>query len=571
MRVIFSASWIFQGWITYFVLALWTQTGQAISCQQNEYVYNGRCCEKCKAGTHVLEHCNGRSKTRCFDCGFDQYQPDWNNKMYCISQKYCDEGKGFNRTRPQNPTAPEPCRCKQGFHCSLINCEYCEAIEECPPGKGVVMGVNGRASCVSCPAGTFSDSLSKESCKKWTDCKAIGKTEKQLGSTTTDAVCGLHSSGMTPWVVVAILSVIIVVSLVVLCLFCCKDKLNFLSVNLRTCVQNLKGTRNQQETLTNSYHCSHSPQTLPLICQELTPPEFLINCPSTHITISDELLPYTNQDQDQDCAETSSGGSSEDSGCGPSSPLSGSSCSCAPKEPVEVGENEDCSQLVATGLATCCSCRTGDETAEHEQVIILKEPLLCDGLPACDYVHLHRSQELYLDFSSPAGKDAMSEMRDDRGLVEGSYRQNEPRCCSIDSTTIPSLLSVSDNDQGLSLIHSDEHKLSELDTDEDYQNQCSDSALTSGQVTGNNNTTFISSGQVMNFSGEVIVVYVSQTSLGSSGGTDEPFSCPVQEESNEDSLQNQPKSNSSTAPPAKTRNARLEKQLPVQEMTSDLS
>lgn len=93
----------------------------------------------------------------------------------------------------------------------------------------------------------------------------------------------------------------------------------------------------------------------------------------------------------------------------------------------------------------------------------------------------------------------------------------------------------------------------------------------SGQVTGNNNTTFISSGQVMNFSGEVIVVYVSQTSLGSSGGTDEPFSCPVQEESNEDSFQSEPKSNTSTTPQAKSRSGHVEKHLPVQEMTNDWS
>lgn len=52
---------------------------------------------------------------------------------------YIFAGKGFNRTRPHNPIAPEPCRCKQGFHCSLINCEYCEAIEKCPAGEGVVM------------------------------------------------------------------------------------------------------------------------------------------------------------------------------------------------------------------------------------------------------------------------------------------------------------------------------------------------------------------------------------------------------------------------------------------------
>lgn len=56
----------------------------------------------------------------------------------------------------------------------------------------------------------------------------------------------------------------------------------------------------------------------------------------------------------------------------------------------------------------------------------------------------------------------------------------------------------------------------------------------SGQVSGNHNTTFISSGQVMNFSGDVIVVYVSQTSLGSDGaGQDDAFGSPVQEEANE--------------------------------------
>ncbi|XP_067290479.1 tumor necrosis factor receptor superfamily member 11A [Pseudorasbora parva] len=576
MRVIFSASWIFQGWITHLVLALCTQAGLAISCQQNEYENNGECCRKCEPGKYVLDHCDGSSSTICRDCGPDHYQPDWNSDTKCIPQKYCDVGKGFNRTRPHNPTAAEPCRCKQGFHCSLINCEYCEAIKKCPAGEGVVIGETGRASCVTCLPGFFSDSISIESCKKWTDCKAISKTEKQPGSPKTDVVCGLHSPVMTPWVLVAILSVIIVVSLVVLFLFCYKDKLSFLSVNLRTCVQNLKGSRSRQETVTTSYRCRNGLQTHPLICQERTPPESLIMCPSTELTIP-EMSTCMDQEQFQDRAETASGSSSVDSGCGPSSPLSGSSCSCEiMKEPIEVGENEDCSQLVATGLASCCSCRTGDVTG-NVQVMGLKEPLLCescslDGLPACDFVDLQRSQELYLDYSSPAGKEAMSEMRGvygDHGVVDGLYRQNEPCCCSIDSTTVPPLSSVSANDQGLSLIHSEDHKLS--DPDQEYQNQCSDAALTSGQVTGNNNTTFISSGQVMNFSGEVIVVYVSQTSLGSNGGTDEPFSCPVQEQSNEDSFQSEPKSNTSTTPQTKSRNGHVEKHLPVQEMTNDWS
>ncbi len=234
-----------------------------------------------------------------------------------------------------------------------------------------------------------------------------------------------------------------------------------------------------------SYHSGNSTQTLPLICQERIPPESLITCPSTQLTILDETSTCTDQEQDQDRAETSSGSSSEDSGGGSAYPLSGSTCSCvlSMKEPIEVGENEDCSQLVATGLATCCSCRPGDAIGEIVQVVGLKEPLLCESCSPDVLLDMQRSQELYLDYSSPAGKEAMSEMRGiqgDRGPVEELYRQNEPCCCSIDSTNIPPLSSVSANDQGLSLIHSDDHKLS--DPEADFQNQCSESALTSGNT-----------------------------------------------------------------------------------------
>uniref|UniRef100_A0A8C7BA51 Tumor necrosis factor receptor superfamily member 5 n=1 Tax=Neovison vison TaxID=452646 RepID=A0A8C7BA51_NEOVI len=56
-----------------------------------------------------------------------------------------------------------------------------------------------------------------------------------------------------------------------------------------------------------------------------------------------------------------------------------------------------------------------------------------------------------------------------------------------------------------------------------------------GNVTGNSNSTFISSGQVMNFKGDIIVVYVSQNSqegpAGPGSGAGEPVGHPVQEES----------------------------------------
>uniref|UniRef100_A0A8C9CWP2 Tumor necrosis factor receptor superfamily member 5 n=1 Tax=Phocoena sinus TaxID=42100 RepID=A0A8C9CWP2_PHOSS len=52
-----------------------------------------------------------------------------------------------------------------------------------------------------------------------------------------------------------------------------------------------------------------------------------------------------------------------------------------------------------------------------------------------------------------------------------------------------------------------------------------------GNVTGNSNSTFISSGQVMNFKGDIIVVYVSQNSQEGPAAAAEPVGRPVQEES----------------------------------------
>lgn len=85
------------------------------------------------------------------------------------------------------------------------------------------------------------------------------------------------------------------------------------------------------------------------------------------------------------------------------------------------------------------------------------------------------------------------------------------------------------------------------------------------QVSGSNNTTFISSGQVMNFSGEVIVVYVSHSSPGSDGTDQEGiFRNPVQEEANESALhfQSIPRAPEDSI----SHDALQDETLPVQEM-----
>lgn len=187
---------------------------------------------------------------------------------------------------------------------------------------------------------------------------------------------------------------------------------------------------------------------------------------------------------ERDQADGSSGSSTEGSE-GPGSPFPGSSCSCLiMKEPMEVGENEDCSELVATGLAGCCSCAQGENMfakPSKDSDVSLKEPPLCgscytESLSGC----LQGSQELYMDYSNEAGKEVMSEIRDLHSDTS-AYERNEPQCCSIESTAILSSLSTSNN-QGLSLNSSTDNNQPKADADLEIQSQSSEAALTCGKA-----------------------------------------------------------------------------------------
>ncbi|XP_066538297.1 tumor necrosis factor receptor superfamily member 11A [Hoplias malabaricus] len=565
MRVHFSTGWIFRGWITCLIFTLCVQRIQAKpTCKLDQYLKDKKCCSKCGPGTFLFKECTANSDTLCRPCVNNEYQPEHTTDRACLLQKYCDDGKGFYRPVPSSTTEAEPCLCKDGFQCSPLNCEFCVQIPSCPAGQGLT-GELGKQSCKECDPGYFSDEHVARPCKKWTDCKAIGKSQERPGSSTTDVVCGPPFEPPTSWAVVAVPCLIIVIFVVIIS--CYKDKLNLLSVNLRDCIQNIKRSRIQQETLTPPYQ-SNSPQnssqyeiTSHLIRQD---DDYLIMCSKTKLINGSTSGPNQEQENEpvRDRADGSSGSTSEVSEGGPASPLLGSSCSClsSMKEPVEVGENEDCSQLVARGLAGCCSCGLGETMEVKEENVVgavtLEEPPMCgncysDSLPGC----LQGSQDLYLDYSSPVAKDTMSEVRGFHS--DGSlYKQNEPRCCSIQSTVQPKSAFSDSNNGGLLLIA--DNNLSDPEADLEVQSQCSDAALACGQVTGNNNTTFISTGQVMNFTGDVIMVYMSQTSLGGGSVGEEPYASPVQEESAQ--IQNLSKPSSQTP--------HHEATGPVQELTA---
>ncbi|XP_032407429.1 tumor necrosis factor receptor superfamily member 11A [Xiphophorus hellerii] len=617
--------WIFRGWITCVLLTFSAQDAisKSAQCRESHYFNGSTCCKKCPPGQRVFSYCNESQDTVCVDCSRDTYQPGWTADTNCIKKKFCDEGKGFMKrnAHSEDLKREEQCQCKPGFQCSLINCEFCEKIPTCGPGSGLeeeAASKNGRKTCVACKNGFYSAKEDQEQCKEWTKCKAEGKSETQPGSAQADAECGPPVFGS--WFIVSLLSVITVLCLLILLLFCYKDKLKLLSVNLRSCVQNLKRSRIQQETLAPLYRSGAEGGGIPevvgskcapcemtkLICQASHNPEF--DPPSTFsasvpcVRIS---LPFTEGMAEKEGArdkmvtETESQGSGEPEELSEeevvnASPLLAGSCVCVSlvREPLEVGENEDCSQAVIPGTSGTCSCgglegkRDGEENRKEDKrdnripeervdqektgssmsemcvrsLVSVCPPLVHSSSPAPPSNLL---PELCLPLSQALVTPQLGFSLSDKSLIKqdelyrlastesDSTRNNAASAMTLVSAVMmstsagelyldkPQEASRPEPGQGGSCGTSRENKISleesELEcSPESLHSELAEPTPTSGLVSGSHNTTFISSGQVMNVTGDVIVVYVSQTSQSSDeGGPDGAFGSPVQEEANE--------------------------------------
>ncbi|KAM6900739.1 tumor necrosis factor receptor superfamily member 11A [Xenentodon cancila] len=612
MGMNFYTRWIFRGWTLCIVFTFYAQivASKSLQCEETQYLRKSRCCDKCGPGLRVFSPCTDSQKTKCVKCSHGEYQPGWTDDTRCLQQKYCDIGKGFIKS-PENLMAEESCRCRAGLQCHPINCEFCEKIPTCRPGYGLEVdpgSTNERKICVACNKGFFSADLNSEPCKQWTNCNAEGRIEMQPGSTRADAKCGVPFPGTTPsWVIVSVLSVITVLCLLILLLFCYKDKLKLLSVNLRSCVQNLKRTRIQQETLAPLYHSGAagggigggpvglrgSPcEITKLICQTPRSPE---NEPSNTSPFTEEMTD-NGRVQGRTAREDQSEGFGEPEEVSEEevfsvSPLLAGSCMCVIPihEPLEVGENEDCTQAVSSGMSGTCSCggldgqKDGDETRRDDKseskragsqenmglsttetnaaslVSLSSPPVHTSSVappisPSSDFCLPLSQAQVRPQFSSEGTDRSLAKQEGLHRLTSTDSILTETRATSVMTSVSPLMTSMSvghlyldkppeasspEHGQGITWENRREKKLplgeSELECPpESLHSQLAEPTLTSGLVSGNHNTTFISSGQVMNFSSDVIVVYVSQMSQDSDDGVQgDAFGSPVQEEASD--------------------------------------
>ncbi|XP_045152003.1 tumor necrosis factor receptor superfamily member 11A [Echinops telfairi] len=512
---------------------------------ERHYEHFGRCCSKCQPGKYMSSKCTTTSDSECLPCGPDEYLDTWNEEDKCLLHKVCDVGKALVAVEPGNRTAPRRCACTAGYHWS-DDCACCRRNSECAPGFGAQhpLQLNKDTVCEPCPAGFFSDAVSSmDKCRPWTNCTILGETEKHPGTEKSDVVCSSSLPSRQP----PNEPQIYLPSLIILLLFVSgalvsavifgvyyRKKGKTLTANLwhwlNAACSRLTGNKGSAGDSAVSPHMATSGPhqvcegVLLLTLEEKAFPEDLSYpdgavCAAEDTTLltlvseikGDPLRQVPTEDEYVDRPSPAPD-------CPPVLTQPGSKCTAHFSEPLEVGENDSLSQ-----------CFTGTESLVDSGGCHLAEsPGRTDWAPVASEKYLQREVG-----GGACPHWAASSLSADScmGCTEPPGEHGEPIVGFPQSGPLPQCA------YGMGLPPEEAADQAEGGGPGSGNPSC-DHPPATGNVTGNSNSTFISSGQVMNFKGDIIVVYVSQTSQegAAAGGGGEPAEPgepgrPVQEES----------------------------------------
>uniref|UniRef100_A0A2K5VA70 TNF receptor superfamily member 11a n=1 Tax=Macaca fascicularis TaxID=9541 RepID=A0A2K5VA70_MACFA len=428
--------------------------------------------------------------------------------------------------------------------------------------------LNKDTVCKPCLAGYFSDAFSStDKCRPWTNCTSLGKTVEHHGTEKSDVVCSSSLPSRKPpnepqvyLPGLIILLLFTSVALVAAIIFgvCYRKKGKALTANLWHWINEacgrLSGDKESSGDSCVSPHTAAFGQQgvcegVLLLTLEKTFPEDMCSpdqggvCQGTCVGGG----PYAQGEDARILSLVSETETEEDRFRQvptedeymdrPSQPADrllfltepGSKSTPPFSEPLEVGENDSLSQ-----------CFTGTQSTVGSESCSCTEPLCgTDWIPMSSENYLQKEVDgghcpHWAASPSPNWADVCTGCRNPPGedcepLVGSPKRGPLPQCA-----------------YGMGLPHEEAAGRTEA---RDQPENGTDGRLpssaragagsgsspggqapASGNVTGNSNSTFISSGQVMNFKGDIIVVYVSQTSQEGAAAAAEPVGRPVQEE-----------------------------------------
>ncbi|XP_028909430.1 tumor necrosis factor receptor superfamily member 11A [Ornithorhynchus anatinus] len=531
---------------------------------ERHYEQSGRCCNKCEPGTFMTAKCTAASESVCSPCNPDEYLDTWNEEDKCLLQRVCDAGKALVAVHPGNSTSQRQCACTQGYHWS-DDCDCCRRNRDCGPGFGARHPLlpNRDTACEPCPPGYYSNSFSAtDKCEPWTNCTILGQEEIDPGTNKSDVVCRIsfvptkfwnESSEVTRGLIIPFLFVsVALIGLIFLGIYYRKEG-KVLTADLRhwfhvTCTR-LKG--NKQDSSSDSFistrvalagHRQPFEGVLLLTVGEKVCPEgagcpegLVLGGPGATEPEGGPFLQIPMEDEYLDRPAPSPRGLLALS-C-----LDGTSGSPFP-EPLEIGENDSLSL-----------CFTGTESPGEEGTCG------CPEWAACTPVSLEKSPQKSGPDAAPrfpeeaerSGPDdwwpPSSRAKGCMGCGTGPGEGPEspaPYTTPQESGPLPPCAcglgfpydGAESQDPASGRGDAQDHSGAggSSGTSGTPTGSPTDLPSAPGNVTGNSNSTFISHGKVMNFKGDIIVVYVSQNSQEGPAGTgpteETVVGSPVQEE-----------------------------------------
>uniref|UniRef100_A0A3P8SBJ7 TNFR-Cys domain-containing protein n=1 Tax=Amphiprion percula TaxID=161767 RepID=A0A3P8SBJ7_AMPPE len=166
-----------------------------MSCSSEDkfWTREGRCCDRCPAGTFLKSACNETKPSECSKCGHGSYTATKNHSNKCLPCRECSSINNQRKMSECSANQNAVCECVSGFFCSNEECDHCQLASQCPPGEGVQVPATrtNNTICSPCGDGTFSNVTDFQSaCKPHTRCEDFGRTQISPGTSKTDAVCG---------------------------------------------------------------------------------------------------------------------------------------------------------------------------------------------------------------------------------------------------------------------------------------------------------------------------------------------------------------------------------------------
>ncbi|CAM4713624.1 unnamed protein product [Leuciscus chuanchicus] len=173
----------------------------------------------CAPGNRVYWACAHDVSTTCGPCPESTFTDEPNDLSECIKCTECDLKRGLRVSKACTRSSDTVCEPLERFFCTRRHKHTCRlAVQhsECRPGQYIIQAGTGSTDtvCADCTADTYSNG-SFSSCKPHTKCEALGLTEINPGTQSSDSECG-YTPAATAIAVGAIVTVIIITVISVL-------------------------------------------------------------------------------------------------------------------------------------------------------------------------------------------------------------------------------------------------------------------------------------------------------------------------------------------------------------------